>query len=467
MDFENVTLFDLPADNAKYTFRTSSRTPNDYGTERQIRKGGTIEFAMRPAEGYLIRNLDFQGGTVTRCALQTDGSWSIRMEKVISTITFKADIYSMVPLTITAPQNGTLTVKLGDTVLTDGAKLAAGDILTITADPAIGYTLDKLTVSGATKQPGGTYKVDAAAVSVSASFKSTGGTSGGGGGGTGGGTAPAEDKRITVENSKNGAVSPSDSNAKPDTKVTLTIKPNSGKRLSGLTVTDEKGNALPLTRKDAAHYEFTMPDGKVTVKPVFTDSSTSCPGGIICPTHEMSDVPLDAWYHDVVDTAVDCGWMNGTGNSQFTPQGTTTRGMLATVLYRMAGSPKAPKSTFADVESSMYYADAVAWAAENGIVTGLDATTYAPAHSITREQLAAMLYRMAQHNGQASASSADVLNGFADRNAVHDWAKDAMCWAIENGIVTGKGNAVLDPTGTATRAEVAAMLTRFHNLVGK
>lgn len=469
VDFENVTLFDLPADNAKYTFLTSSRTPNDYGTERQIRKGGTIEFAMRPADGYLIRNLDFQGGTVTRCALQTDGSWSIRMEKVVSTITFKADIYSMVPLTITAPQNGTLTVKLGDTVLTDGAKLAAGDILTIAADPAIGYTLDKLTVSGATKQPGGTYKVDAdtAAVSVSASFKSTGGTSGGGGAGGGGGTAPVEDKRITVENSKNGAVSPSDSNAKPDTKVTLTIKPNSGKRLSGLTVTDEKGNALPLTRKDAAHYEFTMPDGKVTVKPVFADSSTSCPGGIICPTHEMSDVPLDAWYHDVVDTAVDCGWMNGTGNSQFTPQGTTTRGMLATVLYRMAGSPKAPKSTFADVESSMYYADAVAWTAENGIVTGLDATTYAPAHSITREQLAAMLYRMAQHNGQASAGSADVLNGFADRNAVHDWAKDAMCWAIENGIVTGKGNAVLDPTGTATRAEVAAMLTRFHNLAGK
>lgn len=467
VDFENVTLFDLPADNTEYTFRTSSRTPNDYGTERQIRKGGTIEFAMRPAEGYLIRNLDFQGGTVTRCALQTDGSWSIRMEKVVSTITFKADIYSMVPLTITAPQNGTLTVKLGDTVLTDGAKLAAGDILTIAADPATGYTLDKLTVSGATKQPGGTYKVDAAAVSVSASFKSTGGTSGGGGAGGGGGTAPAEDKRITVENSKNGAVSPSDSNAKPDTKVTLTIKPNSGKRLSGLTVTDEKGNALPLTRKDAAHYEFTMPDGKVTVKPVFTDSSTSCPGGIICPTHEMIDVPLDAWYHDVVDTAVDCGWMNGTGNSQFTPQGTTTRGMLATVLYRMAGSPKAPKSTFADVESSMYYADAVAWAAENGIVTGLNATIYAPAHSITREQLAAMLYRMAQHNGQASAGSADVLNGFADRNAVHDWAKDAMCWAIENGIVTGKGNAVLDPTGTATRAEVAAMLTRFHNLAGK
>ena len=117
--------------------------------------------------------------------LQTDGSWSIRMENVVSTITFKADIYSMVSLTITAPQNGTLTVKLGDTVLTDGAKLAAGDILTIAADPATGYTLDKLTVSGATKQPGGTYKVDAAAVSVSASFKSTGGTSGGGGGGGG------------------------------------------------------------------------------------------------------------------------------------------------------------------------------------------------------------------------------------------------------------------------------------------
>ena len=76
VDFENVTLFDLPADNAKYTFRTSSRTPNDYGTERQIRKGGTIEFAMLPAKGYLIRNLDFQGGTVTRCALQTDGSCS-------------------------------------------------------------------------------------------------------------------------------------------------------------------------------------------------------------------------------------------------------------------------------------------------------------------------------------------------------------------------------------------------------
>ena len=467
VDFENVTLFDLPADDAKYTFRTISRTPNDYGTERQIRKGGTIEFAMLPAEGYFIRNLDFQGGTVTRCVLQTDGSWSICIERVVGAITFNADIDSVVPLTITAPQNGTLTVKLGDTVLSNGAKLAAGDTLTIAANPATGYMLDKLTVTGAAKQPDGTYKVDAAAVSVSASFKSTGGTSGGGGAGGGGGTALTADKRITVENNKNGAVYPSDSNAKPDTKVTLTIKPDSGKRLSGLTVTDEKGNALPLTRKDAAHYEFTMPDGKVTVKPVFADSSTSCPGGIICPTHEMSDVPLDAWYHDVVDTAVDSGWMNGTGNGQFTPQGTTTRGMLAAVLYRMAGSPKAPKGTFADVESSMYYADAVAWAAENGIVTGLDATTYAPAHSITREQLAAMLYRMAQYNGQASAGSADALNGFADRNAVHDWSKDAMCWAIENGIVTGKGNAILDPTGTATRAEVAAMLTRFHNLTAK
>lgn len=459
-----VTLTTVCGDGGTLTVKDADSRTIDASGGVQVPKGAPLTLTATPPTNDKIVTWIVNGKVVNELS-------NIFIFTPNENSTVRVEFDDAIPLSITTPENGTLTVKWGSAVLDNSAKRRAGDVLTVTATPKSGYALDKLNVSGATKQTDGTYQIDSTAteVSVSADFKSTGGTPGGGGisgggGGGGGISTPTDTKTVTVDPVPGGAVSPSDPNAKSGTRVTLEIKPDSGKRLSGLTVTDETGKALTLTRKDAAHYEFTMPDGKVNVTAAFADSSTACPGGILCPTHEMTDVPLRAWYHDVVDTAVDNGWMNGTGNGQFTPQGTTTRGMLATVLYRMQGSPKAPAGMFADVEPSMYYADAVAWAAENGIVTGLDANTYAPDRSITREQLATMLYRMAQFLGWDRTGSPDALDGFTDRDAVHDWAKDAMRWAVRTGIVAGKGNAILDPTGTATRAEVAAMLVRFDHL---
>ena len=417
VDFENVTLFDLSADNTEYTFRTSSRTPNDYGTERQIRKGGTIEFAMLPAKGYLIRNLDFQGGTVTRCALQTDGSWSIRMEKVVSTITFKADIYSMVSLTITAPQNGTLTVKLGDTVLTDGAKLAAGDILTIAADPATGYTLDKLTVSGATKQPGGTYKVDAAANIVKA------------------------DKTKA---------------AAGDT-VTLTV---SGE--GTLTVTDANGKSVALTDLGSGKYAFKMPSSKVNVAFAASGETKPCDGGKDCPSAPFKDVDTGKWYHVSIDYVLTHSMMNGVSGTSFAPNSNLTRGMLVQILFNLEGKPQSASASFSDVKADAWYAKAVGWAAANKVVTGYADGTFRPNAAVTREQAAAILYRYAQSKGiDVSVGEDTNILSYADALQASEYAIPALQWAVGAGVLNGKSGNLLAPTGTATRAEIAAIMQRW------
>ena len=455
VDFENVTLFDLPADNAKYTFRTSSRTPNDYGTERQIRKGGTIEFAMRPAEGYLIRNLDFQGGTVTRCALQTDGSWSIRMEKVVSTITFKADIYLMVPLTITAPQNGTLTVKLGDTVLTDGAKLAAGDILTIAADPATGYTLDKLTVSGATKQPGGTYKVDAAAVSVSASFKSTGGTSGGGGGG-GGAVAPTT-YDIVIPSALANIVTADKTKAAAGDTVTLTVSDE-----GTLTVTDSNGKSVALTDLGSGKYTFKMPSSKVNVAFAASGETKPCDGGKDCPSAPFKDVDTGKWYHVSIDYVLTHSIMNGVSGTSFAPNSNLTRGMLVQILFNLEGKPQSASASFSDVKVDAWYAKAVGWAAANKVVTGYADGTFRPNAAVTREQAAAILYRYAQSKGiDVSVGEDTNILSYADALQASEYAIPALQWAVGAGVLNGKSGNLLAPTGTATRAEIAAIMQRW------
>ena len=456
VDFENVTLFDLPADNAKYTFRTSSRTPNDYGTERQIRKGGTIEFAMLPAKGYLIRNLDFQGGTVTRCALQTDGSWSIRMENVVSTITFKADIYSMVSLTITAPQNGTLTVKLGDTVLTDGAKLAAGDILTIAADPATGYTLDKLTVSGATKQPGGTYKVDAAAVSVSASFKSTGGTSGGGGGGGGGAVAPTT-YDIVIPSALANIVKADKTKAAAGDTVTLTVSDE-----GTLTVTDSNGKSVALTDLGSGKYTFKMPSSKVNVAFAASGETKPCDGGKDCPSAPFKDVDTGKWYHVSIDYVLTHSIMNGVSGTSFAPNSNLTRGMLVQILFNLEGKPQSASASFSDVKVDAWYAKAVGWAAANKVVTGYADDTFRPNAAVTREQAAAILYRYAQSKGiDVSVGEDTNILSYADALQASEYAIPALQWAVGAGVLNGKSDNLLAPTGTATRAEIAAIMQRW------
>ncbi len=174
----------------------------------------------------------------------------------------------------------------------------------------------------------------------------------------------------------------------------------------------------------------------------------------------FSDVSTGSWYYDAVQYVYDAGLMSGTGSYVFSPDGATTRGMIVTILYRLEGSPACGSASFSDVSSGKYYAQAVAWAAETGIVSGYSASRFGPENAITREQLAAILYRYAAYKGYA-VSELSSLTGYADNDLVAAYAKTPFAWAVQAGIISGTGANRLSPSAGATRAQVAAMLMRF------
>lgn len=175
-------------------------------------------------------------------------------------------------------------------------------------------------------------------------------------------------------------------------------------------------------------------------------------------TVRYSDVANNAWYASAVNNAVTNGWMTGVDATHFAPNTQLSRGMLVTVLHRMAGTPQSAAASFTDVEPGAYYANAVAWAQNQDIVSGVDGK-FSPNAAITREQLAVILYRA--KNQRAGGQS---LTGFADAEKVSAWAADAVSWAVQNGVITGKTGGVLDPTGFVTRAEAAQILTAYSKL---
>ena len=190
-----------------------------------------------------------------------------------------------------------------------------------------------------------------------------------------------------------------------------------------------------------------------------TDASGNSSAGI-SSGNRFSDVSSGSWYYDAVQYVYDAGLMSGTASYLFTPDGATTRGMIATILYRLEGSPSTGSASFSDVSSGKYYAQAVAWTAENGIVSGYSASRFGPESAITREQLAAILYRYAAYKGY-DVSALASLTGYADSSLVASYAKTPFAWAVQAGIISGTGANRLSPSTGATRTQVAAMLMRF------
>ena len=179
---------------------------------------------------------------------------------------------------------------------------------------------------------------------------------------------------------------------------------------------------------------------------------------------QFSDVAASGWYTNSIQRVVDAGLMNGVADDAFSPDTNMDRAMLATILYRMAGQPVASAASFSDVESAAYYANAVSWAAETGILTEVGTDTFLPTQNITRQLLATALYRYAKCSGYAVDGSGD-LAAYTDRDEISSWAYEAMAWANRVGIVNGRGDSRLAPTDTATRAEVATMLVRFMDFI--
>ena len=266
---------------------------------------------------------------------------------------------------------------------------------------------------------------------------------------------------VSVEDTDNGSVKVSPTRASKGSTVTVTVKPDEGYELDELTVTDKNGDSVKLTDKGDGKYTFQMPASKVTVEAVFTAVEPE-PEGL-----PFTDVTSGDWFYDAVAYVYDKGMMEGTTDTTFAPTMNLTRSMIAQVLYNLEERPEAPGAAgFPDVAAGAWYADAVNWAAARGIVKGYDTGAFGPEDSVTREQLAAILYRYAQAKGYDTTQGGMAVREFSDSASISDWAQEAMAWAVNAQVLSGKGNGVLDPQGTATRAEVAQMLMNFGEHVG-
>lgn len=255
---------------------------------------------------------------------------------------------------------------------------------------------------------------------------------------------------VKISHSGDGKVTVDKSYASAGDKVTITVTPGRNGSVQRITVTDEDGQRLKLTENRDGTYSFTMPNGAANVYARFSGSGLP-----------FADVPSGSWYYDDVAYVYDTGLMTGLTATIFGPNLSTTRGMIVTILWRMENEPAAKHGCpFADVRRGSYYEQAIAWASENGIVTGFDASTFAPDRAITREQLAAILFRFAAYRGMDAVTLRETLSSFQDQAAISVYAVSALNWAVGEGLMQGTGDK-LEPTGNATRAQVAAMLRRF------
>lgn len=267
---------------------------------------------------------------------------------------------------------------------------------------------------------------------------------------SGGGEPAKPSFPVKISSSGDGVTKVDKSYASAGDKVTITVTPGRNATVQRITVTDKDGERLKLTENRDGTYSFTMPSGTANVYVRFSGSGLP-----------FADVPSGSWYYDDVAYVYDTGLMTGLTVTAFGPNLSTTRGMIVTILWRMENEPAAKHGCpFADVRRGSYYEQAIAWASENGIVTGFDASTFAPDRTITREQLAAILFRFAAYRGMDAVTLRENLSSFQDQAAISAYAVSALNWAVGEGLMQGTGDK-LEPTGSATRAQVAAMLRRF------
>lgn len=271
---------------------------------------------------------------------------------------------------------------------------------------------------------------------------------------------PAKDD-IEIPAHPGGKVAVSPKNPDAGDKVTVCPKPQAGKEVRSISVTDKDGNKVEVHKNEKGEFEFTMPQGDVEVNVVF-----GCDGGDLCETHKFADIDASQWYHDPIDWALEKGYLRGyEGTNLMGPTDTTSRAQFVAMLARAAGADNGKLDgkggTFGDVNADDWFAGVVAWGAENGIVSGYDGTNdFGPDHAVTREQVAVFLMRFAQKNGVDTSGRGD-LSKFPDAGKVSDFAGTAMKWAVEEGFIKGLDSGELKPGDVASRAEVATILMRY------
>lgn len=381
-------------------------------------------------------------GTATITVTTVDGSYTASCTVTVTAASAQPTVHT---IAASAGTGGTISPS-GNVSVTDGSS----QTFSITANSR--YEIASVVVDGVSQGAISTYTFEnvTANHTITASFNYVGGSS--------------TSYTVSVEQNDGGTIRVSPSRAERGETVTITVDPDTGYELDSISVTDSSGNAVDVERQSATEYTFEMPGRRVTVEAAFVEISEE-------PTPEpanlpFTDVPASAWYYDAVRFVYEQGMMSGTGNNQFSPNVTTTRAMIVTILYRLENQPTAGSSSFSDVPAGQWYTNAVAWAAANGIVGGYGDGRFGPNDTITREQMAAILYRYAQYKGYNTTSTGS-LSGYTDGGQVSSWAQTAMVWANTNGLITGSSATTLNPLGYASRAEVATILMRFVEIVAQ
>lgn len=422
--------------------------------------GETVTVNVEPYDGYWLESLTVGGVDVTD-QVSWDWYWYYGRTGTYSfTVTGDTNVYATFATRydddiacIYDGRYGNVTVKVWDEardkfVTTTDAQY--GDLVAVIVEPFSGYAMSDLTIRERNDWDYVSYdsswKYDNVYyfympgddVNIYVDF-----------------TEAASEHIVYVDTAKNGTLKADTTWAAYGQKVYVTATPDKGYELSSLFVKTARGEQLKVYEaKKADTYYFYMPDEYVTVSAWFAPEASALP---------FADVSYTNWYYDAVKFVYDKGIMDGVSYYRFAPDATITRGMVVTMLWRMAGEPYESSAGFTDVASGRYYSTAVAWAAKNGIVEGMTSSTFAPDQAITREQLASILYRYARWLG-FSGTGTDI-SGYTDAGKVSGYAYDAMCWAVKTGVVTGTSAKVLDPQGTATRAAAAQMFMNFYNYI--
>ena len=334
----------------------------------------------------------------------------------------------------------TLTMKYNDGATADSTyNVASGTTITLPTPRRSGYTFNGWYDGSKFYAAGASYTVSATVtLNASWSYISSGSSS-----------YDPTYSVSTPSKTENGSVTVSPKSASKGDTVTVTVKPDSGYVLETLTVTDKNGNELTLKDKGNGKYTFTMPAGKVEVKATFMEDNSML--------NFFYDVPNNAYFYEAVKWAVENGITTGVGNDLFAPEQPCTRAQIVTFLWRAAGSPepKGAASGMTDVVSGSYYEKAVAWAIENGITTGTTTTTFSPDVTCTRAQAVTFLARALKAKAASAAEFSDVPTG--------SYFADAVAWAAANGVTEGIGGGLFGSDNDCTRGQIVTFLYRAYN----
>lgn len=402
----SVTLPDVFKGKAIYIKHSASNGKVYYYTAMADKTTGLVKFTTK--NGFSPFVFSLTNGAVA----EVNGTGYDNFQDAVDAVENGGTIKALKDITSTVSGNKTFTV--------------TGSNVTLSAAP--GYNLSK---------NGNTYTVSTRSSSSSGSTSTT--------------------YAVNVNAATNGTVAADKKTASKGTTVTVTASPSKGYVVDAVKVVDKDGKDVAVTEKDGK-YVFTMPASAVTVTGSF---KAETPAPVALP---FTDVKSGNWFYDAVKYAYEQGLMTGTSATTFAPNGTMNRAMIVTVLYRLEKSPAVTgASKFTDVPAGQWYSDAVAWAAANKIVNGYDETTFGPMNAVTREQMAAILFRYEQVKGLENVTLEENLNRFPDQNKISAYAIPALQWAVGQKIINGNADGTLDPTGTATRAQVAQIFTNLLN----